>query len=431
MPGHKRNPRFFLPELQAYDLTEIPGMDVLSEPTGFLRAMQERLAAFFVPRGDRESFFLVNGASAGVVAAICAASGEGDTLFAARNSHASMYNGMMLSGAVPQYFYPQLRADGLVGGVDPAIFDDMPRGAVVFVTSPTYEGFVSDIAEIARRVHARGGLLIVDEAHGAHFAFHESFPRSATACGADIVVQSLHKTLPVPGQCAVLHVCSGRVDKARLRFWLNAVQTTSPSYMLMAAANYALQILWDNPHLFDEYVAQLKTFEIPGLAGACGIFAVDPSKKLYRLPDALSKTPSTKSQSSKAQNGNSLEQILARQYKLQVEMAREQYVLCMTSVADTEEGFARLRHAVAELGLQPPQASFTNSHTPHPPPEIAMPPRAAMQKSSQIIPLAQSIGRIAAELIAPCPPGIAIIAPGERITADIPIPRETIRVVAE
>ena len=453
LPGHKRNPRFFLPELQKYDLTEIPGMDVLSEPTGILHTMQEKLADFY---HVRQSFFLVNGASAGVVAAICATCGEGDALFAARNGHASMYNAMALSGAVPRYFYPQQRPDGLAGGVDPAVFDDMPQGAVAFVTSPTYEGFVSDIAAIARRVHARGGLLIVDEAHGAHFAFHEAFPQSATVCGADIVVQSLHKTLPVPGQCAVLHVCSDRVDTARLRFWLNAVQTTSPSYMLMAAADYALQILWDNPSLFDEYLTRLARFAVPDLAGAHGIFAVDPSKRLYRHPGTGQDIANAKMPIHAISDGNTLEEILAREYKLQAEMTRGQYVLLMTSVADTDEGFARLSRAVKELGLQPPAAipddtacnlrrafdasnaasalsppASTPALPPIPLPEIALSPRAAMQKPSQIIPTAQSTGRIAAELIAPCPPGIALIAPGERIHPNLSIPRENIRVLVE
>ena len=417
MPGHKRNPRFFLPGLQAYDLTEIPGMDVLSEPTGFLRTMQARLAAFY---RVRESFFLVNGASAGVVAAICATCGEGDTLFAARNGHASMYNGMAISGAVPLYFSPQHHLNGLVGGVDPSVFDDMPRGAVAFVTSPTYEGFVSDIAEIARRVHARDGVLIVDEAHGAHFAFHDAFPCSATVCGADLVVHSLHKTLPIPGQCAVLHVCSDRVDVARLRFWLNAVQTTSPSYMLMAAADYAMQILWDNPHLFDEYVTRLQSCAVPDVTGTHGVFAADPSKIMYQSPD-------------KNINGKALEKILARDYKLQVEMAHGQYVLIMTSVADTDDGFARLNRAVADLGLQPLSQSSLSppSHFSATPPEIVLSPRVAMQQPSQVIPTAQSIGRIAAELVAPCPPGIAVVVPGERITQNHHIPRETIRVVVE
>jgi len=224
----------------------------------------------------------------------------------------------------------------------------------------------------------------------------------------------------VPGQCAVLHVCSDRVDTARLRFWLNAVQTTSPSYMLMAAADYALQILWDNPQLFDEYLARLQQIESLDVTGANGIFAIDPSKILYRLPDVAN---------AKAQNGIKLEEILACEYKLQVEMAYGQYVLLMTSVADTDEGFARLHRAVVGLDLQPPAPLSCIAHALPLPPEIVMPPRAAMQQPSQIIPAAQSFGRIAAELIAPCPPGIAVVVPGERITAHIPC--KTIRVVAE
>ena len=245
MPGHKRNPVFFPVELTGMDLTEIPGMDILRDATGIIRDLQCKIADFY---GADESFILVNGSSAGIVAAICAACNEGDKLYAARNGHVSMFNGMALSGALPIYISPKvaetgtLGITGLAGGIDPSQLDNMEEGAAVIVVSPTYEGFVSDIKAIAEKVHSCGGMLIVDEAHGAHFPFHSAFPDSALNMGADIVVQSFHKTLPVLGQLAVLHVKGQRVDTGRLKFYLQAMQTTSPSYMLMAQLDYVLEI---------------------------------------------------------------------------------------------------------------------------------------------------------------------------------------------
>ncbi|MCL2204657.1 MAG: hypothetical protein FWB88_12045 [Defluviitaleaceae bacterium] len=423
MPGHKRNPRFMPPALPELDVTEIPTMDVLHEPQGILRHWHDSLAAFF---GADESFFLVNGSSAGIVAAICATRTDGEPLYAARNGHAALYNGMALSGAVPVYFSPEMRPDGLAEGVPPARFDEMPAGGVAFLVSPTYEGFVSDITEISRRVHSRGGILIVDEAHGAHFPFHGAFPPPALSQGADVVVNSLHKTLPVLGQCALLHVKGPRVDRERLRFALNAVQTTSPSYMLMAQASYALQMLWDNPGLFADYVAQLMAFrgEMRAARGALRLLPSDDPGKLLFYAEGV---PGI---------AEEIGEVLAREYKIQVEMARGRHILAMTSVADTAEGFARLGLAVRGLKdrvipARPPEATpFANLGTALPLPEVVLSPREAMQRPTEILPLEDAAGRICAELIAPCPPGIALIAPGERVPGGLKIPKTYIRVTA-
>ncbi|MCL2499020.1 MAG: aminotransferase class I/II-fold pyridoxal phosphate-dependent enzyme [Defluviitaleaceae bacterium] len=442
MPGHKRNTFFLPPDPISLDLTEIPGMDVLHEPTGLLRDMQADLAAFF---NADESFLLVNGSTAGIVAAICAASADGGTLFAARNGHASMYNGLVLAGTTPRYFYPRIRTDGLIGGVDPHILDDMPRDvSAVFVVSPTYEGFTSDIEAIAKRVHKKNAILIIDEAHGAHFPFHKSFPRSALNQGADIVINSLHKTLPTLGQTAVLHVRGNRVDRARLRFYLNAVQTTSPSYILMGATDYTLKLLWQTPKLFDDYVKRLNALrenlgeQTPSRTERKLINLLpcahgdDPSKLLFEVSD-----PNLTQR---------INETFADEYKIQLEMAWGSHILAMTSVADTDEGFSRLLHAVREINgrangdCRHHRTPLARSSVPAatealPPipklPEIVFPPRTALQQPAETIPLPEAAGCISAELIAPCPPGIALVAPGERIPAGLPLQRNRIRVIIE
>jgi len=413
MPGHKRNKEFMPPDLLRLDITEVPGMDVLFNATGILKEMQDNIAAFY--KAD-SSFFLVNGSSSGVVAAVCYAHAQGKPLIIPRNAHVSVYNGLVLCGGLPQYIMPCFTPDGLAGGVCSSAFDDMPHGAAAFVVSPTYEGFVSDIAAIAQKVHARGGILIVDEAHGAHFTFHQNFPKSAMEDGADIVITSFHKTLPALSQTAALHVSHKRVDAERLKFFVNAMQTSSPSYMFMSAADYMLNMLWARPCFFENYVQRLNALRA-SLATTDGaiklsgrerigdnaIFDVDEGKLLFTTPtdaETISKT-------------------LAAGHKIQMEMAAGQHMLAMTSVADTDEGFARLKLAINELNKT---LTASPHETPPPPyimPEIVISPQEALRSPTKKIPWETAHGRISAQIITRYPPGIALVAPGERIPQDV------------
>ena len=427
MPGHKRNPMFFPPGMADLDLTEIPGMDILRAPTGIIRDLQETIAEFY---GADESFLLVNGSTAGITAAICAVCGEGGKIYAARNGHVSMFSGMALAGAVPTYIIPETTPDGLAGGINPEALDDMEAGAAVFVVSPTYEGFVSDIKSIADKVHSKGGVLIVDEAHGAHFRFHSAFPESALNLGVDIVVQSFHKTLPALGQLAVLHVKGSRVDLPRLKFFLQAMQTTSPSYMLMGQLAYALDMLWKRPELFDIYVNRLdalrkaltadeaQAIRLSGIEriGQHGIYDMDQGKLLFSL--------------SFDDFGKGLSEALADEYHLQLEMATQRHLLAMTSVADTDEGMQRLWAAIGSLNVRYEGCKY-ESHRPHvyTTPEQILSPRQAIYKETETVPWENAAGRIAGEIIAAYPPGIAIAAPGERIPHGLPKLAPTIQVL--
>jgi arginine/lysine/ornithine decarboxylase len=407
MPGHKRNADFFPPNLHSFDITEIPEMDVLSAPTGIIKKFSERISSIY---GSKESFFLTNGASAGIAAAICAACTENTVLFAPRNAHVSLYNGLIFSGAKPMYYLPETE-NGLAVGVSPDVFDNMPQGAVAFVVSPAYEGFISDIETISKKVHARGGLLIVDEAHGAHFAFHDYFPKTALQQGADIVINSLHKTLPAVSGCAVLHVREGSAELPKLRFYINAMQTTSPSYMLMAGCDFMLDKL--TPQLFEEYVSRLKRFRQN--ASGCALSL----ENRYGIIDAGKLLFSLNSESSK------IAEIAAREYGIQFEMSRGRHILAMTSAADTDEGFLRLERAVK--GIKNIPCSPLPENKPIILPEIVMTPREAMHSETEET--QEAIGRISAELIADYPPGIALAVPGERI--NIPISKPLVRVVRE
>ena len=434
MPGHKRNPMFFPPRLFELDLTEIPGMDVLREPSGIMGDLQARIGVFY---GSDESFLLVNGSTAGIIAAICATAQDGGRLYAARNGHVSMYSGIAVSGALPIYIQPEAVPGGLMGGISPAALDEMEEGAAVIVVSPTYEGFVSDIHGIAEKVHSRGGILIVDEAHGAHFPFHGAFPSSALAHGADIVVQSFHKTLPVLGQMGVLHVNGPRVDMARLKFYLHGLMTTSPSYMLMAQLDYALDILWRRPELFDMYASRLTALRKalysedgaaqltgPEFLGRHGVFGYDQGKLLFRLKSGIS--------------AEEIAEMMADKYRLQMEMAARGYMLAMTSVADTDEAMQRLWAAVGAVNVRYDGAEETEPPKPAPEPETTAPapeqvftPRQAARQPTESVLWEAAAGRIAGEIMAAYPPGVALVAPGERIPQGLPKLAETVRVIRE
>ena len=401
MPGHKRNPLFLPPNLLNLDLTEIPGLDVLSSSTGIIQEMQDRIADFY---NADSSFFLVNGSSAGVMAAICYSSTITDCVIIPRNAHVSAYNALGLCNILPKYVMPEITFDGLAGGIFPEFFDNMPHGAAVVIVSPTYEGFVSDISAIAKRVHEKNGILIVDEAHGAHFPFHNGFPASALENGADVVINSFHKTLPALSQTAVLHVKGGRVNAERLKFFVNAMQTSSPSYIFMAATDYMLRLLWDSPVFFDEYFERLNAarealagFGLSGKerVGKDAVFDIDVGKMLFSV-----------------QNAEKVAEVLAEKYRVQMEMAACQHMLVMTSVADTNEGFRLLENAIKSLDIKPPTKTT-------PPllfsPEVVITPYEALRQPSKKIAWENAAGKISAQLVAEYPPGITLIAPGERI----------------
>ncbi|MCL2372618.1 MAG: PLP-dependent transferase [Defluviitaleaceae bacterium] len=427
MPGHKRNPAFLPQNLLGLDLTEIPSMDVLSAPTDMIKELQGKIASFY---GADESFLLVNGASAGVMAAVCYA---GEKIVLARNAHVSAYRGLTFSGARPKYILPQIMPGGLAGGV---VLENFPEGHALLVVSPTYEGFTSHIATIAKEVHAKGGILIVDEAHGAHFPFHKNFPAHALACGADIVVNSFHKTLPALSQTAVIHANRARIDIEKLRFYVNAFQTTSPSYMLMAATDFMLEKLWGESRFFDEYVSRLKrlrselksdvlrltdrfpTFNMNPAPGAERCAFGEPS--LFGVHDKdegkLNFTAHTE------ETAEEISRLLANEYGVQMEMANGQHLLAMTSVADTDEGFDRLQLAMEDISKKLTPTRLPLDKKPMPQleakpilPEVLMSPREALALPSRRVSVKEAVGQVSAELVAKYPPGVAAIVPGERV----------------
>ena len=243
MPGHKRRLKTdTMRELAQIDITEIDGFDNLHDAQGILKRIQEEAAATY---GAEESFFLVNGSTAGILSAISTAVSPGGKILMVRGAHKSAYHAAYLRDLQIAYLWPGVHP--LFGCNLPATAKEVeealqqtPDVQAVFIVSPTYEGLAADVKSIAEAAHKRNIPLIVDEAHGAHLGFDGRWPESSVRQGADLVIQSLHKTLPAPTQTAILHVNRKLVDRCRLRRFLGIYQTSSPSYIFMAAMEDAI-----------------------------------------------------------------------------------------------------------------------------------------------------------------------------------------------
>ena len=242
MPGHlygRGFPRSFRRDLARMDVTEVPGMDDLSHPAGVLREAQDRLAAL---AGADRSFFLVNGASTGIIAMMTALCRPGDSLIVPRASHRAVYHGLVLGGISPVYLYTQWQ-DGRPALPAPedveALLKAHPRAMGMVLASPDYWGRCADVAGIAGVLHRQGKALLLDQAHGAHFGFSKALPPHGGAQGADAWVQSAHKTLPALTQSAWLHLRPGCLSADRIGQKIRLLSTTSPSYPMMGSMDYA------------------------------------------------------------------------------------------------------------------------------------------------------------------------------------------------
>ncbi len=344
MPGHKRN-MDMLGGTSPYqiDITEIEGFDDLHHPDGILKSAQERAAWVY---HAEETHFLINGSTAGILSAVLGVTRKGDRILVARNCHKSVYHAIYLNELTPVYLYPgfdestQLNTEISVQDVREAL-DEYPQIRAVVIVSPTYDGVVSDVAAIASAVHEKGLPLVVDEAHGAHFSFHPYFPENSNQKGADVVIHSLHKTLPSLTQTALLHMNGRIADRERIRSYLHMLQSSSPSYVLMAGIDACVQMLEkEREKLFIPYVRRLKEMRRSlsklNHLRLLGTEHYDYSKVIISAGDT-------------GISGKQLYDTLLEKYHLQMEMMAGTYVLAMTSVGDTGEGFHRLVHAVHEM----------------------------------------------------------------------------------
>ncbi|MDO4469481.1 MAG: aminotransferase class I/II-fold pyridoxal phosphate-dependent enzyme [Bacillota bacterium] len=425
MPGHKRQVHTeYLNNPYAVDITEITDFDNLHHAEGIIKENQDMAAELY--HADR-TWFLINGSTAGILAAVSACTSRGGKLLMARNCHKAVYHAAYLRGLETSYVYPSYEPTcGLNGKISP---DDVEKALqekvgveAVIITSPSYDGVVSDIERIAKIVHSYGIPLVVDEAHGAHFAFSECFPISALDLGADVVIHSLHKTLPAMTQTALLHKRGNRVSSEKLEEFLGIYETSSPSYILMGGISYCLRFLREQGkekfRVFRENLEwvreQLKTMKTLHLVGEELIeqkdaFNLDFSKIVISTENADI-------------NGPQLHKILREKYHLELEMEAEQYVLALTSVMDSREGFERLANALLQIDKTLKSREerkktfiFKDSGC-----TVDIRQKCtiweAVEGDWEVVPLQESRGRTSAEYAYLYPPGIPFLVPGEEIS---------------
>ena len=451
MPGHKRRTgpeESFMNSCTdsftnpfAVDITEIEGFDNLHHPEGILKDSMKWAADVY---GSDQTYYLINGSTGGILAAVCGSVSRGGRILVSRNCHKSVYHGICLNQLKTSYVYPQeIEGLGIQGGITAEDVDRMLNRYMdtqaVLIVCPTYDGIVSDIEAIARIVHRAGLPLIVDEAHGAHFRYDAMFPVSALDLGADVVIQSVHKTLPSLTQTALLHIKCNRpdggcyADRERIDRYIHMVQSSSPSYVLMASIEnsiYQMEQTDTAPygkqlHRLRRRLGQMRHLRLAdtGLIGQAGIRDLDISKIvvstrgtcLYPAEDG-----------STGFTGAHLDDILRREYHLEMEMCGADYVTAITTVMDSGEGLERLGDALTRIdsqltdaGYKPDGRSGNQKSVYSMRCDTAMSMGEAMEENMASVGLEDSAGCISGEFVYIYPPGIPIVAPGEWISRPI------------
>ena len=422
MPGHKRLLCGEFPrEIMDIDITEIDGFDNLHAPEEILRRLQDEAAGLY---SADESFYLINGSTCGVLAAISAAVPRGGRILMTRGAHKSAYHAVYLRNLTVSYLYPEMMEEyDIYDAVTPEqiaeAFSREPVPDAVFLVSPTYEGRIADIETIAKLVHSKGIPLIVDEAHGAHLGLAEGFAKNSCQCGADLVIHSVHKTLPALTQSALLHVNGRLVDRERLRRFLHIYQSSSPSYVLMAGIDNALQLVKEQG---DYLFARLQVNYLRILT------ELSECRNLHFLPlDARQDIGKLVILSSKAGlSGQQIYDILLEEYHLQLEMAAADHCLAMFTIGDSDEAYTRMTDALLAIDrdisagkwqTQPQTEGGDSRETSlyHMQPEVSLSLADAWDAEKEEIPLAQAAGRIAGDFVNLYPPGIPVLVPGEQI----------------
>lgn len=418
MPGHKRNPEAGeLARVCRLDITEIDGFDDLHHPKGVLKDLETYAANLM---GAKKAFLLVNGSTVGILASICGTVSKGSTMIVARGCHKSVYHGAYLQDAELVFLKgtkdPDREPCSMASPIEKdevaEAMDLHPEAKVVVITSPTYEGICSDVRAIAEQVHKRGGILIVDQAHGAHFGLSPECPESAASQGADLVIVSLHKTLPCMTQTALLLQTSDRVPEERLRLQLSVLQTSSPSYVLMASIEEGLKLSSERKELFREWKSRSDKVK-RNLAKCRYLYISKASHDPGRIVIGI--RPGTVDGSGTFYTGKRLANDLRTVYHMEPELTADTYVIAIMTIMDTSEGWDRLERAILEIDSGLSEKETRQEIYEMRIPEAKCSLRKALDGDRESVPLAEAIGRVSAGFLWVYPPGVPEIIPGEPV----------------
>lgn len=420
MPGHKGSNLYkkfgygeFLEKLMDCDITEVIGADNLFKAEGIIKEAQDAFAKLY---GVKQSYLLVNGTSGGLIAAIMATVPKGGKLVMARNCHKSIFNALSIADIRPVYAYPEMIEEyGITGEISSkeieVLLEENPDASAVILPSPNYYGICSDIESIAKVVHEKGKVLIVDQAHGAHLKFFggKGYPKAAEECGADIVVNSIHKTLAAFTQSALLNLCSDRITKLILEDKLQMIESSSPSYVMMAGLDIARALM-------EEHGDELITAWDENLK-----YAYDELSKVEGLSlmkgESFDRTKINLDMSALGLNGSELELELLNQ-GIRCELVTGNILMCMTGIGNSREDFEKLVKATKTIATSNANRrcvlkscgdiqSYRGLEL------------CGIPKEKEVIKLKDGAGKICASSIIPYPPGIPIACPGERLTAEL------------
>jgi arginine/lysine/ornithine decarboxylase len=441
-PGHKRGQGIPQPLAQLLgtsvfkaDLPELPQLDNLFAPAGVIEQAQALAAQAF---GAERTWFLVNGSTAGIIAAILATCRPGDKIILPRTAHQSAIAGLILSGAIPLFIAPTYDPDcDLAYSLTPAAvetaLEQHPDAKAVMVVYPTYQGICCDLEAIAEIAHQHDLPLLVDEAHGAHFSFHSDLPPAAIAAGADLSVQSTHKVLGAMTQASMLHLQGQRIDPQQISKALQLIQSTSPSYLLLASLDAArAQMALQGQELLARTLAlaedaRNRLSQIPGLS----VLELPQPLPGFRW---LDRTRLTVNVAPLGLSGFEADALLHEQLGVTAELPMPSHLTFIISIGNTARDIDQLVQAFTTLT----RVDFLNSredgrgdtgrrgrsknfspfcvpcHLPISSPSLS--PRDAFFAVTETLELEKACDRISAELICPYPPGIPILMPGELIT---------------
>ena len=423
IPGHTRGKGVYAPfkdlmgeRFFEYDMTdEFDGIGTLNPPTGPIKEAQELCAKLF---NAQKSLFLLNGSTIGNISIAMALGRQGKKIIVNRNCHRSVLTGMITSGVEPLWVIPEKLDDwSLWGQVSPKEIERLLKEnddvAMVWITNPTYEGVVSDVKSIAEICKRYKVPFVVDEAHGTLWRFNDELPTTALEYGADIVVQSFHKTGGSMSQTSVMHISKDTIiDVEELVHSLRLLQTTSPSIILLAGLDAAR--------------ANLETEE--GLNNIKN--AIDNAKYLISEIDKMENISTLKQEvadmtkifiKAKDMSGVQLESVLEEKYNIEIEAASDRGILLLSNIGNTREEFEYLAKCLHEIDKTDYSKVFEQEKRKHMPmllPIIKMNLRKAFYSAKEEVKKENAVGRISAEVVAECPPGIAILLPGELITEE-------------